>query len=128
MGECNDGKCGESQGCGCGQQSCNCGAQSSASQDCGCGQQNCNCSQGCGTQACGQEYDKFMWMLHLAKKAKKELIKEKIKKKLDAEHGKKFDEIASLLVEALDLIKKDEKNAEKNIEEMRAKFYSILEK
>lgn len=109
MGECNDGKCG-------------------GSNECGCGQQNCNCSQSCGTQACGQEYDRFMWMLYLAKKAKKELIKEKIKKKLESEHGKKYDEIATILVETMDLIKKDEKDAEKNIEEMRAKFYSILEK
>ena len=67
-------------------------------------------------------------MMYLAKKAKKELIKEKVKKKLEAEHGKKYDEIASLLVETMTMMKKDEKDSEKKMEEMRQRFYSMLEK
>ena len=111
---CSDEKCGTNEA------GCNCGSS------CACGQQNCNCGSGCGSH--GQEYDKFAMMMYLAKEAKMELLKDKIKKKLESEQGKKYDEIAAVLVEALMQKKKDKMEAEKHMEEMRERFYSILEK
>ena len=49
----------------------------------------------------GDEYDKVDMMLFLAKKAKMELLKEKMKKKLDSIEGKKLDEVADLIVTAM---------------------------
>lgn len=58
-----------------------------------------NCEQGYHGKS--WEYgDQKMMMLHLVKMAKIELLKEKIKKKLEATQGKKLDEIANILVEA----------------------------
>jgi hypothetical protein len=49
----------------------------------------------------GTESDKVEMMLFLAKKARMELLKEKMKKKLDALEGKKLDQVADLIVNAM---------------------------
>ena len=41
--------------------------------------------------------------MYLAKSAKMELIKDKVKAKLEKVHGKKYDNVADILVEALDM-------------------------
>ena len=74
----------------------------------GCGKMGME--HGCGTMGVegmdhmmwhGDEYDKVELMLFLAKKAKMELLKEKMKKKLDALEGKKLDAVADLIVNAM---------------------------
>jgi hypothetical protein len=63
-------------------------------------------------ECCGQQHehgpecrhgpeDKLMMMMHMAKGAKMELLKEKVKKKLEAAEGKKLDKIADALVDLL---------------------------
>ena len=49
----------------------------------------------------GEDMDMKMMLMWLGKKAKFELLKEKIKKKLEAAEGKKLDEVADLVVEGM---------------------------
>ena len=108
MGE----KC-EEGGCGCGK------------NECGCGQEQCNCSQ---ENCCEGQYgkiDMFMWLVH---SAKMELIKEKMKKKLDAVKGKQLDQVAELFVNAMMEKYKDQAESEGKREELQRKFDEIFEK
>ncbi len=88
-----------------------CKAQSAGPQSCGsgcncessqCGQSSCCESEGCGGGSSEGAYDHTAIMMYLAKSAKMELIKEKVKAKLEKTHGKKLDKVADILVEALE--------------------------
>ena len=72
------------------------------------------------------QYDKFDKMMWVAKEAKMELMKEKMKKKLESVHGKKLDKIADFIVEAMHQHKKAGKEMMKQIEESREKFFAML--
>ena len=67
----------------------------------------------------------MMWLVH---SAKMELIKEKMKKKLEAAKGKKLDQVAELFVDAMMDEYKDRAGTEKRKEELREKFASIFDK
>jgi len=74
-------------------------------------------------------------MMHLAKEAKMELIKEKMKKRFEAVEGKKFDKLADLVVDTMlakyklksELMQKHDELGEK-WEEMEAKMHEIFSK
>jgi hypothetical protein len=70
---------------------------------------------------------KGMMYMHLVHEAKMELIKEKVKKKLEAAEGKKLDELAELIVQAKMGMMKTKMQMMKNREEMMEKFSSIWE-
>ncbi|MBI5227788.1 hypothetical protein HY988_04335 [Candidatus Micrarchaeota archaeon] len=97
-------KCGE--GCQCetgaeaGCEGGSCGSECESKCDCGSG--SCCESDGCGSGHPEGGYDHTAIMMYLAKSAKMELIKEKVKAKLEKTHGKKFDKVADILVEALE--------------------------
>jgi hypothetical protein len=65
-------------------------------------------------------------MVWVAKEAKMELFKEKVKKKIDAAHGKKLDKLSDVIVEAITEKMKHQQEALKRKQELRDKFYSIL--
>ena len=103
MCECEDGKC----GCG-----------SNEGSQCGC---SCESS-------CGRIYDKIDMFMYLVHSSKMELIKEKMKKKLEAAKGKQFDQVADLFVNAVMEKYKDEAESERKKEELRQKFEEIFSK
>lgn len=105
----------------CNEDACECSCKCS-NQGCGCNAQ-CECEQ---SQCCTGEYDKMAMMMYLAKSAKMELVKEKVKKKLEAVDGKKFDRIADFLVEAMAEYKKTEADSIKRKQELREKFEAIF--
>ena len=105
--ECEEGKCGCS------------------SSKCGCGQEQCKCSSdGCCEDSHGK-LDMFMYLVH---SAKMELIKEKMKKKLEAMKGKQYDQVADLFVNAMMEKYKDEAESESKREELAQKFEDIFNK
>ncbi len=65
-------------------------------------------------------------MFHLVKMAKAELLKEKIKEKLEAIEGKKLDEISNLLVESKMEMRKAKKEFWKKKMEMKEKMMEIF--
>lgn len=62
-----------------------------------------SCGTGESSKQCqyGDHGDKMWMMMHIAKKAKMELLKEKVKRKLEAAEGKQLDEVADLIVEGM---------------------------
>ncbi len=60
-------------------------------------EQNCECQT--NDAQCG--YSQTDMLFYLAKKAKMELIKEKMKKQWEAQDGERFDKAAKLIVESL---------------------------
>ena len=101
----------ESEGCGC------------SSGGCGCGQEQCDCSS---DNCCEKGYDKIDMFMYLVHSAKMELVKEKMKKRLEAVKGKKLDQVAELFVEAVMEEWKGKAESEKRKEELREKFESIF--
>ncbi len=90
-------------------------------------EKNCNCEGTCScNQSCGQEYDHFGMTLWLAKKAKIELLKEKIKKRIEATQGKKLDKMADIAIEAITEHKKSSVEMEKKYEDLREKFNATM--
>lgn len=59
--------------------------------------------------------------------AKAELLKEKVKQKIDEKYGKKLDEVAELLVEVISEKEKSLKGAEDKQEELRIAFAQLYE-
>ena len=104
----------------CKEESCGCGTS-----NCGCGQDQCNCSS---EGSCCESYSKVDMMMWLVHKAKMEIIKEKMKKKLEAVKGKQLDQVADLFVNAMMEKYKDEAESEKKREELAQKFEEIFEK
>ena len=88
----------ESEKCGC------------SSSECGCGQEQCKCpSDSC----CEDSHDKLDMFMYLVHSAKMELIKEKMKKKIEAVKGKQLDQVAELFVNAMMEKYKDEAESER---------------
>ena len=92
--------------------------------ECESGQQGCEC--GTQSQCCTGEYDRMAMMMYLAKSAKMELIKEKVKKKLESAEGKKLDKIADLLIEAMAERRKSSIDSEKKMQSFREKLKVIF--
>ncbi|DAC72735.1 MAG TPA: hypothetical protein DSN98_03675 [Thermoplasmata archaeon] len=85
--------------------------------------------ENCGPDPYGRgwehgDHKAMMW--HLVKEAKAELLKEKIKKRLEAVEGKKLDEIANMLVEAKMEMRKAKKEFWKKKMEMKEKMMEIF--
>lgn len=79
-------------------------------------------------ERCWEHGDKESMLMHLVMAAKMELIKEKVKKRIEAEEGKKLDEIAGVLVQAkMDYHKKKMEMMEKK-EEARERLEEIFGK
>ena len=105
---------------------CESGSCGCSSKECGCGQEKCNCSS--ESSCCEKSYSKIDMMIWLVHKAKMELIKEKMKKKLEAVKGKQLDQVADLFVNAMMEKYKDEAEAERKREELFQKFEDIFNK
>mgnify|MGYP001619185067 CR=1 FL=1 len=101
MCECEEGKCSCSSNCK--EQSCECG------NGCGCGEEQCS------------KLDMYFW---LAKQAKMELLKEKMKKRLEASDGKRLDRVTELIVGAL----LEHNKAEADVSKRRQELNEQLEK
>ncbi len=113
------------EGCECGKNECGCGPESSG---CECGQDNCSCGpkQGCcGSNGCEDECDELSMLFGLAHEAKMGLLKEKMKKKFEATHGAKFEKLATLIVDAMLMKHKAEKEKEEAIKVLREKIDAI---
>ena len=100
---------------------------------CGCGNKmsnsECCSSDGCGCnspeQSCGK-CDKMEMFMEVAKTAKSELLREKIKKRLEVVMGKKLDKVAELLVEAMIDHYKSEMEQENKEQDFRQRFEAIF--
>ena len=91
---------------------------------CSCNEQSCRCESDNG--CCEREYSKLDMFLYMAKGAKMELLKEKMKKRLEASHGKKFDRVADLIVDALLEQYKTEDEASKKRQELSEQLDKIF--
>ena len=99
---------------------------------CECEEGKCSCSNECdeqcgsGCECCREEYDKLDMFLYMAKGAKMELLKEKMKERLEAASGKKLDKAADLIVEALLEQYKTEGDLSKKKQELGEKLDKIF--
>ncbi len=84
--------------------------------------------KGCSEPHHWEHEDKGAMMMCLVMEAKMELLKEKMKKKLEAVEGKKLDEIANLLVDAKMNFHKAKAEMMMKREEMREKLESVYER
>ena len=75
---------------------------------------------GCGCGSCCDEYDKADWMLHLAKKAKKRLLLEKMKEEWEKRKGPQLSKKAAAAVDAMIADWDAEQEAEKRHEKLLA--------
>lgn len=98
----------------------------SCCQSSDCSQESC-----CSAQSCHP--DKFSMMMWLVKSAKTELIREKVKARLETLEGKKLDNLADFLVESMLEHKKAKaefyklrEEQESRDESAREKFWEIL--
>ena len=99
-----------------------------------CEASECDCCSGSSSKECcenqqDQSYhsnDRMGIMLCVAKSAKMELLKEKIKKRLESTEGKKLDKLADFLVESMLDYRKSKIDMIKRHGEMREKFESII--
>ena len=99
-------------------------------EKCGCGQANCDCGSQCSGGSCGSgcgEMDYLRMIVYLAKEAKAEMIKDKIKTRLEKTHGKKLDKIADIAVEALQAKCEMGNERQKKMEELNAKLDAVWE-
>ncbi len=60
-----------------------------------------DCIQSCCPEDGGKEFSHVEELMGVAKSAKKELLKEKIKAQLEKQVGKKFDQVAELMATTL---------------------------
>ena len=72
------------------------------------------------------KHEKYYAMMCLVKEAKYELLKEKMKKKLELSEGKKLDEMANLMVEAVMEKHKGKMEFMRKKEETRKKLESAF--
>ena len=99
-----------------------------------CGSEGCcsneskECSCSCESSCCESGYDKMSMFLYLVHSAKMELIKEKMKKKLESVKGRQLDQVADLFVNAMMEEYKNKAEAERKREELQQKFDAIFEK
>ncbi|HIH16167.1 MAG TPA: hypothetical protein HA252_02070 [Candidatus Diapherotrites archaeon] len=98
---------------------------------CECGEANCECGSnegGCGSglKGCGSGGHAEM-IFGAALRAKHELLTEKIKARLEKAHGRKFDEVAELVVGVLAAKWKGKQEMAKKWEEFNEKLEAIFE-
>jgi len=74
----------------------------------------------------GEHADKFGMMMCLAKEAHMELLKEKLKRRIDSTQGKKMDEIVSVIADAMAEKMKARMEAKRRKHEMWEKLEEIL--
>jgi hypothetical protein len=106
-----------------------------ATKMCECEEGKCSCSNECNEQKCGNgggccsegQYDKLDMFLYMAKGAKMELLKEKMKLKVEAAAGKKLDKVADLIVGSLMERYKAEGEASSRKQELNEKLEKIFE-
>ena len=72
------------------------------------------------------EHERFHMMMSIAKSAKMELLKEKIKKKIEAAEGKKLDEIATIIADMLMEKQKMKMGIKKKKHEMKKRIEELL--
>lgn len=96
MGNCNEGQCSTDKG--------SCGTESKGSGECTLAED----------------------LVCLAKEAKHELLKEKMKKELDAKIGKKLDSVAKLAVEAALACLAQKIEAKEACDSYKARLYDVL--
>jgi len=101
--------------CECEEGKCSCSNE--RKEQCGC-ESECRCCEG--------EYSKLDMFLYMAKGAKMEILKENMKKRLEASHGKKLDKVADLIVGALLEQYKSESDASKRRQELNAQLDKIF--
>lgn len=94
-----------------------------------------NCEHGYQNEQCGCAYHHGYYeenmagiMMHVAKKAKFELIKDKMKKRIEATEGKKLDQLADLVVDTMLAKYKIKMELEKKHEELGTKWEEMEEK
>jgi hypothetical protein len=76
-------------------------------------------SQGCCSSEC-EDYDKADWMLHLAHKAKKQLLLEKMKAELEKRKGAQLSKKAAAVVDAMIAEWEADQEAQKRHEKLLA--------
>jgi len=101
--------------CECEEGKCSCSSN--------CDERGCECGSGCSE---GQ-YSKLDMFFYLVKEAKMELLKEKMKKRLEASIGKKLDKVADVMAEALLDYYKTEGDASKKRQDLNDKLDKIFE-
>ncbi len=69
--------------------------------------------------------DRFMMAMMIVKRAKMELLKEKVKKKLEEVDGKRLDKVADLIVEVMLDQRKTHQDMEKRYDEMKDRFDAL---
>lgn len=75
----------------------------------------------------GWDYDRKAMMMFVVKKAKFELLKEKVKKRLEEKEGKQLDEMADILVEARLELKKAKREFWKKKMQMKERMMELFE-
>ena len=83
----------------------------------------CGPSGSCSSSSCGEaDYARA-----LAHWAKMELLKEKVKQRIDARHGAKLDKMADLIVELVESERKSQEEMYAKEEELASQFESLGE-
>jgi hypothetical protein len=103
--------CGTEGGCRSGEGSCGCEGQ-------------CDCQS---NDSCCSQQSMLGGLIYLAKEAKYELLKEKIKRKLESSMGKKLDQMADVAVEAFLESWKGKKEMKSRWQELEEKLEKIFE-
>jgi hypothetical protein len=78
---------------------CGCGGDCGCESGCGCEDNSCGCGSECG-DSCGSEDQMPKMMMAISNQAWAELLKDKMKKHLEAVQGKKLDAMAKVSVDA----------------------------
>ena len=78
-------------------------------------------------KTCGSACGEADYARALAQWAKMELLKEKVKQRIDAKHGAKLEKVADLIVELVEAEQNSEEQMWKKEEELREQFESIGE-
>lgn len=86
----------------------------------------CNTNEECHPhEECHHGHDKGKMHMHIVHEAKMELIKDRVKKKLEVAMGKKLDEMAELIVQAKMSMMKSKMQMMKEKEYMMANMEAI---
>ena len=109
---CSTDECGTEKKCGC---EGNCGCEGSGNEG--------SCNDG----GCCSEQSMLGTLMYMAKDAKFELLREKIKRKLESSQGKKLDQIADVAVEAFLESWKGKQETAAKWKELEEKLENILE-
>ena len=93
---------------------------------CGC-EGECDCQNSCSEDKCCSEQSMLATIAYMAKGAKMEILREKIKKKLESSYAKKLDDVADIAVEALVQCHEDKHEMKKKWQDLEKKLENVLE-